>query len=109
MTIELPTQPTTEIPQRDTDAHELKPSLPPESVTFADVLQALQAMAGEMAGVRTEMAQLKSTLLSKPSWVTEFFDQAQGIVTRIEVIEAQARNGFPVCHFHHDNGKEFTS
>ena len=43
---------------RKTDPTGLAPpeSLPPGVVTFGDVLLALQAMASEMAGVRTEMA-----------------------------------------------------
>ena len=94
-----PTIPSSEAPQRDTDPHELKPSLAPNSVTWADVLSTHQAVLGELAGLRGDVSEMKTML-------RDAFDAALNLDPRVEQLEHQAKHGFVVCKFHHSNGDE---
>jgi hypothetical protein len=97
---------------RDTDPSELKQhSLPPNTITFADILGTHQAILGEMVGLRSDMTELnrkfdtfRRQVLEKPSWVSEFFEQAHGVAARIENVEATVTKLQGLCRFRHGKG-----
>lgn len=94
---------------RDTDPSELKQhSLPPNTITFADILGTHQAILGEMVGLRSDMTELsrnfdsfRRQVLEKPSWVNEFMNAAHGIAARIENVEATITKLQGLCRFRH--------
>ena len=105
--------------QRDTDPSELNPtSLPPNSYTYADVIATHHAVLDELKGLRLDNAEIKSDLadlrlaiaslreaiIEAPSWVSAFYDTAEGVVACITKLESQAEHGFLVCRYHHSNG-----
>ena len=102
---DLPTQPTSEAPtQRDTDPHELKPSLPPNSFTYADVVATHHSILDEMKGMRIDMLMLSTKIDEVKHLLQTSIDGMVNAITRVEVLEAQAEHGFLVCRYHHSNG-----
>jgi DNA repair ATPase RecN len=97
---------------RDTDPSELKHSLPPNTITFADILGTHQAILGEMVGLRSDMTELcrnfnefKRQVLEKPSWVNEFLNTAHGVASRLENAEEKIAKIQGICRFRHGNGQ----
>jgi hypothetical protein len=105
---DIPTNIENEIPgnEHPTDPSELKPSLAPNSVTFADLLLSHQAILGEMQSFRIDLENFKKSLLNKPSWVTEFLEAATGLVSRVEKLEERLNLQEGICKFHHSNGAD---
>ncbi len=91
--------------ERPTDPSELKPSLPPNAVTFADILASHHAILGELQAMRIDFINFKAQILEQPSWVTEFLDSAMGLVTRVEQLEQSLAKQERYCHFQHGNGR----
>lgn len=92
----------------DTDPSELKHSLPPNTITFADILGTHQAILGEMVGLRSDMTELsrnfdsfRRQVLERPSWVNEFLNAAHGVAARIENVEATIVKMQGLCRFRH--------
>lgn len=95
----------------DTDPSELRTSLPPGTVTFADILGTHQAILGEMVGLRLDMAELckgfndlKHQIFEKPSWLNQFMNEASGIASRISTIENNFAKMQSLCRHRHSNG-----
>jgi len=88
--------------ERPTDPHELKPSLPPNSVTFADILGTHQAILSEVAGLRGDVTQLVT--VDVPEIKKALHDIADAILelTQVkgELIELKR-----TCRERHENGK----
>jgi hypothetical protein len=87
--------------ERITDHSELKPSLPPNSVTFADILSTHEAILSEMKSFRTDLAVFKSLFIDKPTWVTEFLESATGLVKRVDNVSKRLNDQEKFCHFKH--------
>lgn len=92
----------------DTDPSELRHSLPPNTITFADILGTHQAILGEMVGLRSDMTELsrnfdsfRRQVLERPSWVNEFLNSASGVAARIEKVEENIVKMQGLCRFRH--------
>ena len=88
--------------QRDTDHSALKPSsLPPNSVTFADLVATHEAILLEMQAFRLDIENLKNLFLVKPQWVTDFLSSAEGLSARVLDLSKRLDDQQAICKFHH--------
>jgi hypothetical protein len=59
-----------------------------------------------MQSFRLDLKNFKSSLLNKPSWVTEFLTTASGLIKRVEVLEERLTKQESFYKFHHSNGAD---
>lgn len=104
---DIPTNEDNEIPlksEHPTYPNDLRPSLPPDAVTFADILASHQAILGELESFRVDLENFKRFISDKPSWVTEFMNSAAGLANRVENLEVRLQKQESFCKYKHPDG-----
>ena len=119
----LPTKTDNAIPEgheHPTDPSELRPSLNPEDVTYANILATHQAVLGELQSVRLDFAEFKkdvqqiremfnkfkADLSKKPDWVVELFKSFKTLDGRIKKLELAVSTQEKFCKAQHSNGAD---
>ncbi len=98
--------------ERKTDPSGLAPpSLPPgyyavPSEVLEYIIGRLQAIDAAlfMLATKADFDAFREEILTKPAWVTEFTDEAVGIVSRVEALEKSLDTQVGICRYHHGNG-----